>query len=74
MPSPPTTTRERYVSGLRAAHRNVSETLGMPIGLRAVERATHDGTLPHFRVGRVFRYAESDLDDWAVSLKVGGPS
>ncbi|MDP0399179.1 hypothetical protein [Tsukamurella strandjordii] len=46
----------------------------MPIGLRAIEQATHDGTLPHFRVGRVFRYAEGDLDDWAVSLKVGGAS
>ncbi|KXO90272.1 hypothetical protein AXK56_09195 [Tsukamurella pulmonis] len=73
MPSPPAT-GPRHLRGFSNVHAYLRDTLGMPVGLRAIKRATHEGELPHLEIAGRHYFAPEDIDDWVVSLKVGGPS
>lgn len=71
MSSPPTRTTH-VLRGVAAVHRYLRETLGMPIGRRAIDQATASGALPVTIVaGRKF-YEAADVDDWIVALKKRG--
>lgn len=71
MPSPPTRT-VRTLRGVAGVHSYLRDTLGLPIGRRAIERATKSGVLAHLEINGRFHYEEADVDDWVTSLKRGG--